>query len=325
MARSSLRSLSRLQAIERRQCPPGWGSEYVPSMRATRDEAPKISRPSTVYSDKIGRDIHLMSLPERAACLLALYNPRLFDLHEQHMLSPYPTEHPLAGHTLAKSQQLPRLAGTIAVADRMNMIGKHPTVWDTDEAHRNEDSNRIPFPYIGDLLLFLADTQGAYCVNWTVKKNAAQFGTPAASMRRGDTRFNKSSDDSRHRLEEQYFADGGIRTVRVSAEEIDANLIANLTLLVSRESAYRGMAGHIRETALQAYKEILESGLPPISVIAEMTRILDCSRNDCLTLLYGAIWNRDLRVDLYVPVLPDRPLRRERSDVLTDYRHWFAR
>jgi len=42
-------------------------------------------------------------------------------------------------------------------------------------------------------------------------------------------------------------------------------------------------------------------------------------------ILYAAIWSREVRVDLYRPVLPDKPLRRERSDVLVDYSHWFAR
>ena len=38
-------SFARLRQIETRQCDPKWGKEYEPAMKATRDEAPRISRP----------------------------------------------------------------------------------------------------------------------------------------------------------------------------------------------------------------------------------------------------------------------------------------
>src|SRR3546814_9184769 len=97
MARNALISEARLRLIEKRQMQQRWGSDYRPAMCATRDEAPTRSRPSRMYSTKLARELHFMSLPERHVCLLALYHPKMFDIHEQHMLNPFGEPHPLAG------------------------------------------------------------------------------------------------------------------------------------------------------------------------------------------------------------------------------------
>ncbi|KOP61401.1 hypothetical protein OX90_00905 [Pseudomonas coronafaciens pv. porri] len=65
-------------------------------------------------SRKLGRTIHLMSIPERVFAQLALFNPAVFDLHEQKMLHIDPAVHPLFGHPLGRrcknSQLSPPLA-----------------------------------------------------------------------------------------------------------------------------------------------------------------------------------------------------------------------
>jgi hypothetical protein len=44
-----------------------------------------------------------------------------------------------------------------------------------------------------------------------------------------------------------------------------------------------------------------------------------------MALIHQGIWRRELRVDLFRPVLADKPLRREVTDVLVKYADWFAR
>ncbi|PPS23817.1 hypothetical protein BVY11_28955, partial [Pseudomonas amygdali pv. morsprunorum] len=89
-----------LQRIWTRQAGFRWGDKYVPSTLAVPGEAPKISRACRMNSRKLGRTIHLMSIPERVFAQLALFNPAVFDLHEQKMLHIDPAVHPLFGHPL---------------------------------------------------------------------------------------------------------------------------------------------------------------------------------------------------------------------------------
>lgn len=325
MARNSLISEARLKVIERRQKSPKWGSRYEPAMRATRDEAPKSSRPTIVSSAKLGREIHVMSLAERAVCLLTLYHPCLLDLREQHMLSPVPAPHPLAAHPSAAGLSLPDLRGTIDVAERLDMLSEHPRVWlnvKSDEG--NTESRRAAFPYLGDFLLLMQDIEGPYCVNWTVKADREDFsrtrigGRPHVAKRTGNA-------ERRHRLEEEYFADAGIRTVRIAANEIDEQLVANLTALFGWHAQALGLSLDVSSYLLSQYQQLISTRDTVVANFERLRSQTGASRHACLAVLYQGIWNRQLRVDLYRPILVDKPLKPERSDVLSDFHTWFAR
>lgn len=72
--------LARVRRILQRQSKPAWGKAYVPSIRATPAEAPRCSRPTILRPAKLGlRDMHLLSNPEAAAAILALYHPSVWD------------------------------------------------------------------------------------------------------------------------------------------------------------------------------------------------------------------------------------------------------
>ncbi|MFD4838261.1 hypothetical protein ACFWP0_12190 [Achromobacter sp. NPDC058515] len=326
MTRNALISEQRLKLIEKRQLRPGWGAMYQPSMRATRDEAPTRSRPTTLYSAKLDRDLQFMALPERAVALLALYHPALFELREQHMLSPFPAPHPLAELLNVLPSDLPHFSGTVDVAHRLGKLSAHPVVRLSEESTPGGEPVRAAFPYLGDLLVFLEDDAGKYCVNWTVKKHQRDFSQPSMRvvnpLRREKARLRA---ELRHQIEELYFSDAGIRTVRVAESDIDQYLIANLTWLF-------GWANHPVSLDEDAYAQILRCfqssiGTPvtPLSQLDSLAKRHAVGRHDCLKALYSAIWNRQLRVDLYRPIQPDKPLRAERSDVLIDFDHWFKR
>ena len=51
-----------------------WGDVYVPSIMATKEEAPPGSRPSGLSFNKFGREIQLLSEPERFVTLVALHH-----------------------------------------------------------------------------------------------------------------------------------------------------------------------------------------------------------------------------------------------------------
>ncbi|ETF03496.1 hypothetical protein W822_09415 [Advenella kashmirensis W13003] len=327
MARNPLISEARLQLIERRQLRPGWGPHYEPAMRATRDEAPAISRPSTVYSSKLGREVHLLSLAERVPCQLALYHPALFDLREQHMLSPFPTEHPLTGHPYAARLRLSEIKGTINVAQRLNALSKHPTVWiEEQDPEGHIEARRAAFPYLGDLLLFLRDKHGPYCVNWTVKSDRRAFSVSPHRLQ-NPLRIEQTQANAqlRHQIEEIYFADAGIPTVQVAANEIDPQLAANLTALIGWQTQADPVSDEVFDYLLQDYKQLLQNRQTVLSRLEALMHQTNSTRQQCLAVLYQAIWQRQLRVDLYQPILPDRPLRLERTDVLADFSAWFER
>ena len=63
----------RLKEILRRQRAPEFGAGYQPAIKATREEAPSGSRPGTVWSRLLAREVHTLSVPEREVLALLLY------------------------------------------------------------------------------------------------------------------------------------------------------------------------------------------------------------------------------------------------------------
>lgn len=328
MSRNALVSAQRLAIINSRQDPPGWGPGYMPSMRATRDEAPTRSRPSMVRATALGRAIHCMSRAEFHATILALYQPRLFDLHEQHALSTVPTEHPLAGHPEGNGLSLPCIDGTVLIAERLGLLMRHPvvlmTVPSTDGGSTFE---RVPFPYIGDLLLFLRDQEGPYCVNWTVKKTSEDFKrTSFQTCRKPDrAEVHAARAEDRHRLEEMYFACAGIKTVRVSEDLLNETVKFNLAMLIRADHLPVDLSSEVRAELVDRFKLCVLSREAILHHIPKMVSAFSCSQEEVLTVLYQAIWRRELRVDLYRPIMVDKPIHPERMDVLDMYASWFER
>ena len=171
------KTISRLITMYQRQPGNRFGADYCPAQLATPQEAPSVSRASIICAEKVGgREIHLLSTPELAAAFVVLYHPDVFDLQEQRLLSPVPCEHPLAGHPSAIGAKVSSLPGTVAVLADMGLGDKHPTIVDR-RGKDPKDWRRLPWPYIGDILLFVRDQEGPYCVNWTIKDDERAFST----------------------------------------------------------------------------------------------------------------------------------------------------
>lgn len=324
MARNALISAERFEQIEARQEAIRWGAEYQPAMRATRDEAPKISRPSTMYSAKIGRELHFMSQVERHVCLLALYHPRVFDIHEQHALQLVQQPHPLAGHKDAYGLALAPVRGTVAIANEMNMLSKHPVVSLQDK--KSGEQYRHPFPYLGDLLLFLTDDNGPYCVNWSVKACRKDFlERPDRRQGAGCTTTISPTLNARHRLEQQYFADARIPTHFIAGEDLNINVTHNLNALCAKAQAPSKLSFEVQDELIHIFKSLVGTTKTVLSLLPTLTERFHCGRAELLHTLDCAIWNRRILLDLYKPILVDKPLRTQRSDILVDYAHLFGR
>lgn len=311
---------ARLRRILNRQSTPRWGADYVPGTLATPQEAPRVSRPSILWSSKLQRDVHLLSGPETRAALLALYSPLVWDLHEQHMLSAEPTTHPLQGHPLAMGMQLTRIEGTVNVASSMEQLSQHAKLY------IEEAGGWVPDVYQGDLLLFCQDDAGPYCVNWTVKQDEAGFRQAGIRLhgRTLPTGLDKKAV-FRHELEERYFLDAGIRTQRIHGEAVDRALIHNLAGLFLYHARRLDLDEAIRPAIVQALGTSVGSDVPAFTTCRRIGERFSLAADVVKTILMQAIWHRQLRVDLFWPLLVDKPLRRETRDPLTAYADWFAR
>jgi len=284
-----------------------------------------MSRPTILTPRKLeGREMHLLSQPETAAALLALYNPDVFDIHEQRVLDTTPCAHPLAEHPLAMGLDLKPMRGTVEVADSLGVLGHHPKLFaKVDEATAG---TWVPFPYIGDLLLYLRDEAGPYCVNWTVKNELSAF------QRRGPQLLHRPHDDSpdlgaiaRHRIEAQYYEDAAIRTVQVTEDAIDRHLRYNLAQLFGWHRRPINASGDVRIQLLRFFESHVGGTTVVNDLVICAQREHGLSRDDVLAVLNQDIWNRELSVDLFKPYLIDRPLRSPVQDPLDRYADWFSR
>lgn len=326
MATSKGLTAQRLEKILERQGVPRWGKDYQPAVQASAQEAPRDSRPETVYSSLLARDIHCMSEPEMFAAFLALYNPRLFDLHEQKMLSMLPSPHPLTTHPFAAGMLLPPVQGTVKVMERLGVLNKHPMV----EVVVSKDpfiTQWQPFPYLGDFLLFLLDDFDIpYCVNWTVKKDALGY------KQRGIGRIvnpmyakeEEAKAERRHVMEEEYHKDASIRTVRITWTDIDEEVAENLRVLCgySREMLVSLKPAQYQELVCD-FNDMVNCRVAPFRVFTPLAAKYKCRPEEVRVALHQAIWKRQLRVDLFRPILANHPLHEEECDILDVYKKWF--
>ena len=265
--------------------------------------------------------MHLLSSCETSAALLALYHPSVWDVKEQKLLSTTPAQHPLATHPEAVALVLQPLRGTVDVMDRMGVLKRHPVVL----LKETDNWKRVPFNYIGDLLLFLADEAGLYVVNWTVKATQAAFKRPGPCRRIPHTGEDDAAAELRHLIEEIYYSDAGIRTVRISGDLINLDVIYNLTDLFQSHARTLDVSETIKAGVLSRFRDSIGTGIPAYKLISQITRDYDINFEAARVILKQGIWSRDLRVDLYHPILMDRPLRTEERDVIDEYSDWFTK
>lgn len=317
---------SRMLAILERQAEPRWGADYIPSILATPQEAPSISHACTLNSSKLGREVHCLSLPETAAAILALYDPAVIELHEQRMLAPWATTHPLSGFPGLHQVNLPPIRGMIDVAERLGYLKMLPRI-KIENPDAPGSSDVQVFPYIGDLLLFRrrAADDGLYCVNWSIKDQEMAFrDTTARPMgKRRPSRNNLSDILPRHEMEEAYYRDAEIKTVHIAGEQIDAHVIANLKQLFLNHGTQLSIGQDLQRRILDKFMLAADLGIPPLEVAQDLCAHGDVTPHACRTVLWQAIWRRELRVDLFRPVLFNQPLQPEKLDVLDEYANWF--
>jgi len=316
---------ARLRTILQRQDPPSFGRDYDPSIRAVREEAPRLSRYAKVWSEVVGRYIHTLSRPEKWTLFIVLHCPQLFDIHEQRMLPYLPAPHPLAGHPFAAGVQLPNFQGTLAVTEQLGALELHPVLHLPDQVDLSTFT-AVPFPWIGDFLLFLRDAKGPYCVNLTIKSTESEFEVPTAgtTSKTDMTRAIRRAE-IRHKVEEILYADIGIPTIRVSVDQLNPILLANLEQIYGWQARKHPFDEIQRLEIVDALRSGLLAGTSALEVMHNLMVEFDHSMEHLKTVMYQSIWQRELRIDLYQYFFIEQPMIPERRDVLNDFSHWFRR
>lgn len=320
---SSRPTLARLRQILGRQATRRWGTDYQPATRFSIGELPSESRPSALRSVLLGRDIVALSLPERAAALIALHHPSLFELQEQRMLEVGAAPHPLVGHPAAIGLNLPPLRGTLEVASDMGCLTRHAKVWDPNNARW------LPFPFLGDLLLFLQDASGPYCVNWTVKKRSEDFlRSPFVMATKSERATPQRSVLQRQDIERAFYEDAGIPTHQVTLKTFDKILVANLLNLLlwhGRPTSIEPASSRHQEAA-DFVRRSLDSDLTQFEMAKRLAAQFGCSvQEDAKPFIKQLIWRRVVRVDLFQTLGDNIPLSSEKVDPFVRYEGLFSR
>lgn len=316
-------TLARLRQILDRQGVRRWGPDYQPAIRFSTGELPSESRPGALQSALLGRDVVALSLPERAATLVALHHPNLFELQEQRMLEVGPAPHPLIGHPAAIGLRLPPLRGTVEIASEMGCLARHAKVWDEDNARW------LPFPFLGDLLLFLRDEEGPYCVNWPIKKRDEDFRrSPFAMAKISERKTPQRSVLQRQEIEEAFYADADSPSYQIAASTFDKTFISNLLNLFlwhKRQPSIEISAIQYR-AVLDFVRQSLDTDLPLHELAKKVASELNCSvQEGAKPIIKQMIWRREVRVDMFQVLGDNIPLFSERVDPFVRYKNLFAR
>ncbi len=316
---------TRLREIRKRQWEDKWGKDYIPSIFANPKEAPSLSEFSTLICAKLGRrQAHTISKPETWLAIFALFNPGLWELHEQKILWPTPRAHFLHGHPRAKGQKFAPLRGTLDVAERMGILDSHPVC--KIRVGQGSASRLVfaPFFYIGDLLLFLEDDRGLYCVNWNIKDQEAGF-----DLSRPGTRKPQTPGDvgvrNRNALERLYYMDGEIPTREIAGSQLDFQLRCNLKELFGAHLHNTNIPSEIQTEITNSFSDAIGTRIRADQLCRELATSYRLEIEDLRDFLKQGIWNRKIRIDLFNSFLMDKPLRPEIEDPLEVYADWFSR
>lgn len=281
-----------------------------------------MSRAFTLNSIKFGRQVHLLSTPERNAALLGLYHPNVIGLQEQRMLSPEPTTHPLWTMPGIQRDKLVAIRGLVEVAERMGHLSILPRV---KVGLSNNEVITTVFPWIGDLLWAVRKINGDInCINWSVKSSYLDFKRPPLKkLKLQSDNVNNTTLLERHEIEQEYYKDAGIKTLFVSDDQIDQHVVANLRQLFLHHRRTIHLEVSQKNEILNRFRVAFETGIPPSEVITSFAEKGKYSVNDCRDIFFQAIWSRNLRVDLFKPILINLPMKPESRDVLDVYGNWF--
>jgi hypothetical protein len=317
-------TVTRIQKMLDRQFPPRWGPDYIPAQLATSAEKPSITKASMFHSAKFQRYMHAIASTELPFIALALMHPNLFELKEQWVLSPSPYGHPMVGHPRAAGLLLPSTHGSLTVAIRLGLVKWHPRVL----AMKKQGDSPAQWSaglLLRDILLFLEDEKGPYCVDWDIKKQEGDHGKPGPSQahRRGSAGRIQSAA-AKDKIYLECLGELGIRPVRLAASQLPRHLKNNLCRLAFAHSQVINLPPALHAMALDAFREAIVKAIPPNEVIDDLAE-RGVSSYEARRVLEQGVWYRQLKIDLFSYWVNDEPMEPERQHPIDVYSDWFKR
>jgi len=318
---------SRLEEILKRQAGPSkWLGDYQPCNAISDGDCPKGTRPSSFCDPYLKRTVEAQAGTEQVFLLLALHHPDLIDLHEQKMLFFSPAPHPLEGHPLARGLQLPGLRGTLNIAEAIGKLKEHSMV----RAPRDHEVLKgclVPFPYVGDILLYLRDMAGPYAVNWSTKATVEDFHRTYKRRNAPTSKEDRERAEFRHELERLYYLDGLIPTHHFVPAMVDKELSINLLNLYYwySRAPQNPRATAAKEEVLGHYREQLSRGRIMYDHAKDAAKKFGINLHDAKWILKWGIFRRQIRVELFRVVADNLPLYPEIHDPFVRYADWFRR
>ena len=107
--------------------------------------------------------------------------------------------------------------------------------------------------------------------------------------------------------------------------EIDPGLVANLRELFGWHWRCTSAPAAAKAVAIEMYRQSIGGTKAAFQIAAEVSKVTGASIYDAKIFLYEAIWNRELIVDLFAPLLIVQPLTASRRDPLVVYSEWLRR
>jgi hypothetical protein len=117
----------------------------------------------------------------------------------------------------------------------------------------------------------------------------------------------------------------GIPTVRLTQDDYDDVLVANLIALYLWHKRKSSFSSEQRKDIVDNFRAALVSGNPPVEIAFALAARHGWRKDDVKAELFQAIWRREIRIDLFRGFHFNEPMRAEERDVLDVYGHWFRR
>ncbi|WP_324779778.1 PDDEXK family nuclease [Thiobacillus sedimenti] len=256
--------------------------------------------------------------------MILLYCPWLWELQEQRMLPFLPSPHPMASHRRAIGMALPAMSGTLAVADRLGYLPCHPFL--TIRKNKGQPAEDVPAPWIGDFLAYLEDDGGPYCVNINVKATRQGFSEPTVNVSpKTNMKRAEKKAIARQEVERVLYDEAGIPTHEVAGNELNEIVVANLQQIIVYQRRKTPFSSAERLEIIGELQQGMKAGKAAFEVLKAMTGSDQQRFYHAKTVMYQAIWQRQLRIDLFQHFFIDYALIPESRDVLDEYGAWFRR
>jgi hypothetical protein len=214
--------------------------------------------------------------------------------------------------------------GTLAISEELGF--EHPIARD-DTVLRGEPAKQIYYPFVGDIFLILWNSSGhLYCVNWTIKRSNWQFGTASDPVHPANAPAHKAKTKALRRLETEilYYAPAEIPTFPIAYDDFNPIVTRNLFRIFC-------IAQSAPDLEVKKWSDIVNfltvslARTNSINTLAEGVALkFQLPITIAAELVYKAIWNRNIRVDLFQTIYPDRPLQPETLDLVEQiYKKWI--